>query len=98
MRDQPPRYTSIAELAGKACPCAGNLPVPLDEPDHVWFIAKGSVDLFLVEFRDGVEQASPQHLLRRETGELLPGVAPDSEGGTRRRRLACWQRDCRTPF
>ncbi|MDE0045714.1 MAG: ATP-binding cassette domain-containing protein [bacterium] len=83
MRDQPPGYTSIAELAaraGKACPCAGNLPVALDEPDHVWFIAKGSVDLFLVELRDGVEQASPQHLLRREAGELLPGVAPDSEG------------------
>ena len=83
MNDQPPRFTSIAELAkraGKACPCAGNLPVPLDDADHVWFIARGSVDLFLVEFRDRVEQASPQHLLRREAGELLPGVAPDSEG------------------
>ena len=83
MHDQAPQHTSIAELAkraGKACPCAGNLPVPLDDPDHVWFIVQGSVDLFLVEFRDGAEQASPQHLLRRESGELLPGVAPDCEG------------------
>ncbi|MXW91667.1 MAG: ATP-binding cassette domain-containing protein, partial [Rhodospirillaceae bacterium] len=49
----------------------------LDDPDSVWFIDRGAVNLFLVEFRDGVEQAAPQHLLRREAGRLLPGVAPD---------------------
>ncbi len=90
MNEQPPRYTSIAELAGRAgesCPCAGNLPAPLDDCDHVWFIARGSVDLFLVELRDGVEQASQQHLLRREAGELLPGVAPDREGGDKETTL-----------
>ena len=58
-------------------PCAGNLPVKLDDPDSVWFIDQGAVNLFLVEFKDGVEQAAPQHLLRRESGWLLPGVAPD---------------------
>ena len=73
-------YTSIAELAarsGTPVPCAGNLPVRLDSPDSVWFIDRGSVNLFLVEFKDEVEQAAPQHLLRRESGWLLPGVAPD---------------------
>ena len=80
MRDARPEYTSIAELAarsGESVPCAGNLPVKLDDPDTVWFIDQGAVNLFLVEFRDGVEQAAPQHLLRRESGRLLPGVAPD---------------------
>ncbi|MYC87301.1 MAG: ATP-binding cassette domain-containing protein [Gemmatimonadales bacterium] len=80
MRDTRPEYTSIAELAarsGESVPCAGNLPVKLDDPDTVWFIDQGAVNLFLVEFRDGVEQAAPQHLLRRESGWLLPGVAPD---------------------
>ncbi len=80
MRDTRPGYTSIAELAarsGESVPCAGNLPVKLDDPDTVWFIDQGAVNLFLVEFRDGVEQAAPQHLLRRESGWLLPGVAPD---------------------
>ncbi|MCY4563874.1 MAG: hypothetical protein OXE40_05250, partial [Gammaproteobacteria bacterium] len=52
----------------------------LDDPDGVWFIDRGAVDLFLVEFKDGVEQAAPQHLLRRESGRLLPGVAPDEQG------------------
>ena len=80
MQKTRPEYTSIAELAarsGTPVPCAGNLPVRLDSPDSVWFIAQGSVNLFLVEFKDEVEQAAPQHLLRRESGWLLPGVAPD---------------------
>ena len=80
MRDTRPGYTSIAELAalsGESVPCAGNLPVKLDDPDTVWFIDQGAVNLFLVELKDGVEQAAPQHLLRRESGWLLPGVAPD---------------------
>ena len=80
MQNKMPEYTSIAELAdrfGASVPCAGNLPVKLDDPDSVWFIDQGAVNLFLVEFKDGVEQAAPQHLLRRESGWLLPGVAPD---------------------
>ena len=73
-------YTSLAELAtrsGTSVPCAGNLPVELDDADSAWFIDQGTVDLFLVELSDGVEQAAPQHLLRRGAGWLLPGVAPD---------------------
>ena len=80
MQETKPESTSIAELAarfGASVPCAGNLPVKLDDPDSVWFIDQGVVNLFLVEFKDGVEQAAPQHLLRRESGWLLPGVEPD---------------------
>ena len=80
MQDEGPEYASIVELAarsGTSVPCAGNLPVSLDDRDCVWFIDRGAVNLFLVEFKDGVEQAAPQHLLRREAGWLLPGVAPN---------------------
>ncbi|MDE0412488.1 MAG: ATP-binding cassette domain-containing protein [Gammaproteobacteria bacterium] len=80
MLDKSPNCTSIAELVARSdttVPCAGNLPVKLDDPGSVWFIDQGSVNLFLVEFKDGVEQAAPQHLLRREAGWILPGVAPD---------------------
>ncbi len=83
MPNTKPEYTSIAALAGQfgeSVPCAGNLPVGLDDPDCVWFIDQGSVNLFLVEFRDGVEQAAPQHLMHRESGWLLPGVTPDRQG------------------
>ena len=81
----PAQYTSIAKLAarsGDSMSCAGNLPVKLDDPDSVWFIDQGAVDLFLVEFRDGVEQTAPQHLLRAESGTILPGVAPDEDETT----------------
>ena len=84
MQDTRTEYTSMAELAGRSgvsVPCAGNLPVKLDDPDSAWFIDQGTVDLFLVEFKDGVEQAAPQHLLRRESGRLLLGVAPDEPDG-----------------
>ena len=80
MQDATTEYASMAELAarfGESVPCAGNLPVNLDDRESVWFIDQGAVDLFLIEFKDGVEQAAPQHLLRCEPGGLLPGVAPD---------------------
>ena len=82
MQDTRLEYSSMAELAqrsGASVPCAGNLPVRLDDPDSVWIVERGAVHLFLVEFRDGVEQAAPQHLLRREAGQLLLGVAPDED-------------------
>ena len=77
-----PEYASISRLAarsGASVPCAGNLPVELDDADSVWFIDRGVVDLFLAEFKDGVQRSAPQHLLRCEAGRLLPGVAPDQQ-------------------
>jgi len=68
----------LAELAadsGTAVSCAGNLPLDMGDPRFVWFIETGAVDLFLVERHDGVEQSAPQHLLRADSGRLLPGVA-----------------------
>ena len=65
---------------GAAVPCAGNLPVAIDDPGFAWFIESGTVDLFLIERRDGVEQSAPQHLLRAVAGRLLPGVAPLDDG------------------
>ena len=84
MQDTGPEYASIAELAarsGISVPCAGNAPAKLDDPDSVWFADRGAVNLFLVELKDGADQAAPQHLLRREAGWLLPGVAPDEGAG-----------------
>ena len=84
MPDTRPEYSSLAELAarsGTVVPCAGNMPVKLDDPESVWLIDQGAVNLFLVEFKDGVERTAPQHLLRRQAGWLLPGVAPDEREG-----------------
>ena len=80
----PPEPRSLAALAtdaGVPVPCAGNLPLDMGDPQFAWFVDKGAVDLFLVEYRGGVEQSAPQHLLRADCGRLLPGVAPQ-EGPT----------------
>ncbi len=80
-----PERRSLAGLAvesGAPVPCAGNLPLTMDDPQFVWFIEKGTVDLFLVEHRDGEEQAPPQHLMRADPGRLLLGIAPQAENTT----------------
>ncbi len=82
MQDTRRTYVTISELAarsGESVPCASNHPVKLDDPDSVWFIENGTVNLFLVEAKDGVETAAPQNVLCRESGWLLPGVAPDEQ-------------------
>ena len=88
MQGSNPKPTSIAQVAartGESVLCAGNLPISLDDPDSAWFIDQGCVNIFLIELKDGTEQAAPQHLMTRESGWLLPGVAPDrqtKDGGT----------------
>ena len=80
----PPEFHSVAGLAaqtGTPVSCAGNVPLDMGDPKSVWFIEKGSVDLFLIERADGMDQAAPQHLLRADSGRLLPGVMPQ-EGKT----------------
>ena len=82
MQDSNAKYTPLADLAarsGTSVPCAGNLPVKLDDPDKVWFIEQGEVNLFLFELRDGVQQAAPQFLMQRDAGWMLPGVRDGSE-------------------
>ncbi len=79
-----PERQSLARLAaesGVRIPCAGNLPLEMDDPQFAWYIDNGAIDLFLVERKDGVEQSAPQHLLRADAGRLVPGVAPQ-EGDT----------------
>jgi len=76
-----PERRSLADLAAESgipVPCAGNLPLEMNDPQFVWFIDKGAVDLFLVEHLDGVEQSAQQHLLRAVSGRLLPGVLPQA--------------------
>ena len=73
---------ALAAEAGTLVPCAGNLPLDMGDPEFAWFVEEGAVDLFLVEGRDGVAQSAPQHMLRADSGRLLPGVAPHTEQTT----------------
>ena len=70
-------FLSLAQIAGDVgdtIRCAGNLPLDLNQPDSYWFIEKGGVNLFLIEEKDGAEQAAPQYVLSRQKGDLIPNV------------------------
>ena len=73
------KHNSLSKLAaevGTDVPCASNLPLDMSDSDCVWFVEKGTVDLFIVEREAGIEQAAHQHLLRAKAGRLLPAVTP----------------------
>ena len=72
--------SEIAKRFGIPVPCAGNSPVSLDNRDNAWFVEKGYVDFFLIESRDGVDHAAPQHLMRLGPGRLIPNVLVDGAG------------------
>ena len=72
-----PHRRRLAELAasrGEAVPTAGNRPVRLDDPASVWFVERGSLDVFLVGARDGSSEAPFHHALRLEAGRLAFGA------------------------
>lgn len=54
----------------------GNQPLDLSDPQCVWYIEAGTVNLFLVERLDGEDQVAPQHLFSADAGRILPGIAP----------------------
>ncbi len=78
---------SLAAKVGTSIPSAGNLPVALEDPQYAWYIEEGTVDLFLVEYQDGVQQSARQHVLRAAAGRLLPGVSAH-DGDTTLRLVA----------
>ena len=79
---EPRTLAELAAESGASVSCAGNLPLDIGDPQCVWFIDRGAVDLFLIESRKGVEQSAPQHVLRADAGRLLPGVSPHVEDTT----------------
>ena len=58
---------------------AGNRPIRLDDPQTVWFVERGALDVFLVEHRDGKPVSNPKHLLRADAGRIVFGVAEVDE-------------------
>ena len=74
--ESPAPPTSLEQLAirlGEPTEGAGNRPVLLNDPDVVWFVESGSVDVFLPESSDG-RLSDFKHMVRAEAGSLLFGV------------------------
>ena len=73
-----PDRRALAEFAvshGEAVPAAGNRPVRFDDPESLWFVERGALDVFLIWVRDGLAEAPFRHVLRLEAGRLAFGCS-----------------------
>jgi NHLM bacteriocin system ABC transporter ATP-binding protein len=56
------------------------VPLPIDDPDKIWLVLGGWLDLFLVEERDGEPAGARHHFLRVEAGSPVVGFDKSSAG------------------
>ena len=64
------RLEEFALAHGEPFAGGGNRPIRLDDPDTLWFVAQGSVNVFVAREHDG-EFVEFKHLLRAGRGRLL---------------------------
>ena len=60
---------------------AGNTPFLLDQPDVCWWLEAGSIELFVLEAREGQAHGIRQHFTSIEPGTLLFGMPEDDDAG-----------------
>ena len=65
------RLADFAVAHGAPFAGGGNRPIRLDDPDALWFVASGSVDVFVAREEDGGALVEFKHLLRATRGRLL---------------------------
>lgn len=76
-----PRLVAALREAGSHFRGGANRPIALDDPETVWFVESGALDVFLAEDRERGEQASNlKHMLRAGPGRLVFGVRGGREG------------------
>src|SRR6185312_10824183 len=64
------QFESGGELV---CPVSNRL-FPVDDPDFVWLVCRGTLDLFLVATRNGEPFGARRHVQRIKEGQGVFGV------------------------
>ena len=70
---------ALARETGSAIPTAANIPVDLNDPEYIWYVERGAVDVFRMERSEGQDIAAPRHMIHAEAGRMLMGVAPQTD-------------------
>ena len=78
VKSAPDRLAELAASLGEP-PSGGDGPFRLADVDVAWFVERGGIDVFLVEYRDGAVVSGFKHLLRAGPGRLVFGVG-EAEG------------------
>ena len=70
-RRQKDRLPELALAHGERFVGGGNRPIRLSDPDTLWFVLQGSVDVFATRLREDGVPTDFKHLLRAGPGRLL---------------------------
>src|ERR1700690_3600183 len=61
-------------LDGQIVTLQGNEPILLTDPETVWLVYNGQVDVFAAPFQEGQPVGARHHLFRRDYGKALFGM------------------------
>ncbi len=68
------KLAALALSAGEPIPTAGNIPVLLGDPNAVWYIESGALDIFLVDDDGEGTPSDLRHVIRAEAGRVAFGI------------------------
>ncbi len=71
---------SCFELEGDPRPVSGNHPLLFNDPDAVWLVESGLLEVFTVGFQDGHPVGARSHFTTIDTGQLVVGMDLESYG------------------
>jgi NHLM bacteriocin system ABC transporter ATP-binding protein len=71
-----PQFESRGKLF---CPPSNSL-FQIEDPDSVWLVRSGTIDLFLVEVKDGEAFGARHHVMRISEGEAVLGIGSYLDG------------------
>ena len=77
---QQPAQDPIATIAlaqGEEFVGGGNRPISLSDPELVWYVVEGAVDVFVAEYSEEESASNFRQLLRAGPGRLIFGVGSD---------------------
>jgi NHLM bacteriocin system ABC transporter ATP-binding protein len=67
------------EEQGETLALHSGIPLSLQDPDKVWIVLEGKLDLYLVEMRDGEPVGARHHFIRVEAGNPVMGFNPQPD-------------------
>jgi ATP-binding cassette subfamily C protein len=67
----------VFEQEGLEVEAGGNRPFLIDEPEAVWYVEKGKVEVFTVGVEDGKPRGARTHFVTLTEGSLMIGMAPE---------------------
>ncbi|MBF0130040.1 MAG: NHLP bacteriocin export ABC transporter permease/ATPase subunit, partial [Alphaproteobacteria bacterium] len=65
---------ALLGITGDGTPHRAGAQIPLQNPDDVWFVGEGSLEIFMVHRKDGVQVGAREYLCSIDRGGLAWGV------------------------